>query len=59
MALGPEPASNIDSIIHLASVQSKVNFSITGRTVERLGISEMNARELQLFMARINGKLID
>lgn len=42
------PTPTIDSLIHLASVLNKRDYMGSGRTVERLGISGMNLRELRL-----------
>ncbi|MFH1160847.1 MAG: NAD/NADP octopine/nopaline dehydrogenase family protein [bacterium] len=42
------PTPSIDSLIHLASVLNHRDYMSAGRTVERLGISGMNLRELRL-----------
>lgn len=42
----PTPA--IDAIIHLASVISGVDYYLTGRNLDRLGIKDMSLKELRL-----------
>ena len=42
------PTPTIDSLIHMASVLNQKDYYSFGRTVERLGIANMNLRELRL-----------
>ena len=42
------PTPTIDSLIHLASLLNQKDYFLEGRTVEKLGISGMNLRDLRL-----------